>query len=789
MFSPMHSSVEEISSTSTPNSRRLNLLQELQIIADEPLILDYQSGSLEPIISNLTRRTRRILAALRQIPEFFSPEITRLLSERLKIYRGMIDELSQYNAYRDRQFKNSDQSALEAEKQQLTSREHIARQNLAACTRELNEKREAQAKELQKLNQSFEEELDRLQLQYRETIFHAEEELPKLEKDFSRDLQVFNQTLQNCSAQFAQPLQIALNTRHAQYQCDQDELQKIIRDAREELSTFEHMLKNSWVESAQNLNYSTQLEIESLEAEKTHIQINLFQINMRLGKIRELLNEAGLKKQKFDKERFSPDVTQFLAAQAEKIKINSDEFKKQLEILQPAPSNPVFTPPRPLLFPRSPNTAPRGSANRGLLVLAPATPKSASSGNTAHISHSSYMSVARRVYPKSPYVAGLPPKDKSEASASVSAKSIQNSHKRSWQASQGNNLNQAYRIIKIPGDGNCGYTGIGINRAEACELLTANSMNLRVLGFLEPVIQEVMDNHTDNYAFQNYLVDQGVDFYDSIGVAQAFLLWDIHITDNWVHPGMLQALAYIQNFGLRIWRFELQADGTNRLVPHRTAEYDYSHYMPENPTHVIDLIFVNNNHFNIVEISPEYLAEFYPAGEQGRLKVRNIAEELEAAAVENPAEKSESVTTPTQLLSDEQDPSLGSLPLQTPGSFGRSPLRLIAGKLTLAQRFAKILYSTNNKVLDIVETLNNGEKIDEDALRAFAKEQIEELEELANEKELQHDKHQGTRQDIRELKESIELQIAQQQTITIEVLTQFLEKTVQQSTKVGFDKK
>lgn len=53
-----------------------------------------------------------------------------------------------------------------------------------------------------------------------------------------------------------------------------------------------------------------------------------------------------------------------------------------------------------------------------------------------------------------------------------------------------------------------------------------------MLNFLEPAIQETLNGFMDNCRFQNYLVEQGVDFEDRVSVAQASPLWDIHATNN-----------------------------------------------------------------------------------------------------------------------------------------------------------------------------------------------------------------------------------------------------------------
>jgi hypothetical protein len=177
---------------------------------------------------------------------------------------------------------------------------------------------------------------------------------------------------------------------------------------------------------------------------------------------------------------------------------------------------------------------------------------------------------------------------------------------------------------RVHGDGECGYTAFGITRKEAYEIIRKNLNNVRDL--LKLVTKEALLNER----FINYLQDKKIasgalikayrnyqaaamqggkmeeaiisELYhqaDDLVVINGYIDYDIkdkRIDDGWSHPRVLQVLAHLQNIDLHIW----QLDGTNKLIPHNQPEYAV--YRPDNATQRIDLLFINNNHFDRLQL-------------------------------------------------------------------------------------------------------------------------------------------------------------------------------------------
>ena len=163
-----------------------------------------------------------------------------------------------------------------------------------------------------------------------------------------------------------------------------------------------------------------------------------------------------------------------------------------------------------------------------------------------------------------------------------------------------------YEILEVQGDGDCGYTGFGITREDAYRLLSNNTHVPEV----QALLQLAMNEANLNRGFQNYVADQdeGIDFDDAIAVAQAFINFDLiykGIEGGWPHPAVLFALAHIQNIGIRIWR----RSPNGELIPNRADDnYDFFEHIPAGTTEVIELLYRGNNHFDRLDIQPEYLA-------------------------------------------------------------------------------------------------------------------------------------------------------------------------------------
>ena len=186
-----------------------------------------------------------------------------------------------------------------------------------------------------------------------------------------------------------------------------------------------------------------------------------------------------------------------------------------------------------------------------------------------------------------------------------------------------NDLTTGYIRHKVFGDGDCGYTAFGITRNQAYQLLKDNLNAVRAL--LQPAIKEALLTET----FINYLEDQGqatsglltafrqyqqtadqgnnIDtaikqlyiYADDLVILAAYLAYDIRdkkIDAGWIHPATLQALADIQKVEIYIW----QLGDDERLISHHQVKY--ASYVPKISNSRLDLLFVNNNHFELLQV-------------------------------------------------------------------------------------------------------------------------------------------------------------------------------------------
>ncbi|MDX2164350.1 MAG: hypothetical protein SFW07_02920 [Gammaproteobacteria bacterium] len=180
-----------------------------------------------------------------------------------------------------------------------------------------------------------------------------------------------------------------------------------------------------------------------------------------------------------------------------------------------------------------------------------------------------------------------------------------------------------YVVHEVLGNGECGLTAFGITRKYAHELLCKNIQRVKYL--LNAAVVEALLSEN----FQNYLADNNVDFDNDNQITLAYINYDVRnrqIDNGWSHPAVLQALAEIQGIGLRIWR----RNERGNLVPHRTNEYDYAEHIPAGATQITDLLFVNGNHFNLLEFEenlpqpqPTYLPNrFFAASEPPQKRTR-----------------------------------------------------------------------------------------------------------------------------------------------------------------------
>jgi uncharacterized protein YktA (UPF0223 family) len=175
---------------------------------------------------------------------------------------------------------------------------------------------------------------------------------------------------------------------------------------------------------------------------------------------------------------------------------------------------------------------------------------------------------------------------------------------------------------QVAGDGECGYSAFGITRKDAYDLIK-NRLN-EVRDLLLPVVKEAVLSEK----FITYLKEKGItnaallteynkykaaaeqggnmdisiidNLYQKIDltVIQGYIDYDIRdlkVDAGWSHPRILQVLAYLQKIKLYMWQLH---DG--KLIPHRQEEYAV--YTPPTVESRTDLLFINNNHFDRLEL-------------------------------------------------------------------------------------------------------------------------------------------------------------------------------------------
>jgi hypothetical protein len=176
---------------------------------------------------------------------------------------------------------------------------------------------------------------------------------------------------------------------------------------------------------------------------------------------------------------------------------------------------------------------------------------------------------------------------------------------------------------EVLGDGECGYTAFGITRTDAYDLIKSKLNDVQ--NILLPVVKEALLSEK----FINYLKEKGIanaallaeynkykaaaeqggNMSDSIihnlylkidlTIIQGYIDYDIRdkkIDAGWPHPQILQVLAHIQEVQLFMW----QIIDNEALIPHQQEEYAI--YTPPIVTSRTDILFVNNNHFDRLQL-------------------------------------------------------------------------------------------------------------------------------------------------------------------------------------------
>ena len=172
----------------------------------------------------------------------------------------------------------------------------------------------------------------------------------------------------------------------------------------------------------------------------------------------------------------------------------------------------------------------------------------------------------------------------------------------------GSNEVQGYLKHEVEANGDCGYTSFGISREDAQQLLLTNVADIfNIIKIPVKAALLIKD-------FYDYLVKEGAvtsshdavielseNYSTNLLVQNAYIQYDVGdkcIDAGYSHPAVLQALAHIQKIEIHMWR--LGEKGV--LVPHNTLEGNYAVYTPQEPKERVDILFINNNHFERLDL-------------------------------------------------------------------------------------------------------------------------------------------------------------------------------------------
>lgn len=169
-----------------------------------------------------------------------------------------------------------------------------------------------------------------------------------------------------------------------------------------------------------------------------------------------------------------------------------------------------------------------------------------------------------------------------------------------------------YRRHPVSGDGDCGYTSFGITRQHAYNLLSMNLYD--IVTIIAPAVKSALlstkfynylceKKHITNLVSHDHICNHLDKYASDLNVATAYLTFDIldkNIDLGWAHPAILQALAKIRDIDIYMWRL----NENEALIPHRIDDQDYAQLLTPGATDTVHLLFINNNHFERIEIMP-----------------------------------------------------------------------------------------------------------------------------------------------------------------------------------------
>lgn len=156
----------------------------------------------------------------------------------------------------------------------------------------------------------------------------------------------------------------------------------------------------------------------------------------------------------------------------------------------------------------------------------------------------------------------------------------------------------------VPAGRACAYTAMGISRDLAKHALLNH--RLIISGLIKAPVRDALLSKD----FHDYYVRMFGVVLPSLEVAlsekkdevlTAYINYDVRdgeIGEGFCHPAILQALAEIYGYELRIW---MLGDDNNTLIPYNSSKGNYGHYKPEIVEGKRNLLFVKADHIERLE--------------------------------------------------------------------------------------------------------------------------------------------------------------------------------------------
>ncbi len=248
---------------------------------------------------------------------------------------------------------------------------------------------------------------------------------------------------------------------------------------------------------------------------------------------------------------------------------------------------------------------------------------------------------------------------------------------------------QKYQRLPVAADGDCGFNAFGITRSQAYDFLIDDGIKsganqAEVLGILRPVLSElIIDADFVDYLctvssgqsgdliqqyYQTYLQTGSSDDLESWvdanlqSVMTVYLDYDVmdrKIDNGWCHPLVLHALAYIRKISLYLWKL----DSAGKLVPNKSDHYDYSEMKSPGARQSTHILFVNNNHFELLDpIGHDSIKSPVPSGQATPSSARRLSQRVTPGSAGNSGKRPRlsQATNPHVLFSSPVSTASGS---------------------------------------------------------------------------------------------------------------------------------